>query len=432
MTYFKDLKRELEQLVLWMDLAHEQGINADPVETDIRSFLDGIKHELNNSHPTVGYPYDEPNDLADIRELRPAGPRKLPLSLTDEELYNRILGAWLGRSAGCVLGVPVEGRSRAFIEAWTRKLDQPYPLSEYFKDYPGAGEVNYVEPKECFLKAKIGHVGTDDDLAYSVLGILILEEYGLDFTSENVGRAWLKYLPFACTAEEVALRNLRNGLQPPDTALVGNPYTEWIGADIRSDPWGYAAPGLPELAAEFAHRDATVSHTRNGIYGEMFFSASISAAFAVKTAREALEIGATEIPAKSRMAETVAETIDWVEKDRDWDKTWKRIMERYDGMHNVHTLNNAALTIAGLLYADGDFERAIGLTVMGGFDTDCTGATAGSIMGAIIGAKNLPEKWVGSFNDHLSTYLIGSEKHSISDLAQRTFELAKRTRSLQI
>ena len=79
----------------------------------------------------------------------------------------------------------------------------------------------------------------------------------------------------------------------------------WIGADIRSDPWGYAAPGYPEKAAEFAWRDATISHRRNGIYGAMYFSAAIAAAFATGDPVEALEAGLGDpgrLPAGARSA----------------------------------------------------------------------------------------------------------------------------------
>ena len=121
-------------------------------------------------------------------------------------------------------------------------------------------------------------VPTDDDLNYTLLGLMILEEYGLDFTTDQLGEAWIKYLPFAFTAEGIALDNLRKGVPPMQAAEVDNCFLNWIGADIRSDPWGYAAPGWPEKAAEFAYRDAYVSHRRNGIYAAMFFSAAISAA----------------------------------------------------------------------------------------------------------------------------------------------------------
>ena len=117
---------------------------------------------------------------------------------------------------------------------------------------------------------------------------MILEEYGIDFSTDQLGEAWIKYLPFAFTAEGIALDNLRKGVPPMQAAEVDNCFLNWIGADIRSDPWGYAAPGWPEKAAEIAYRDAYVSHRRNGIYAAMFFSAAISAAFAVDNTVEAL------------------------------------------------------------------------------------------------------------------------------------------------
>jgi len=425
MPYWDRLRAQAEHLELWMDLAKEQGADLAPIEDQVREFLARTAARVRELPPRPGYPYEEPDELEAIRALRREGPRRLPLDLTDDELHDRILGAWLGRSAGCVLGVPVEGRDRSFIEAWARKLGQPYPLAEYWADYPGVPHLHYSEPIDDFVKGKIDHTGPDDDIVYTVLGLLILEEYGPDFTTEDIGRAWLRYLPMACTAESVALENLKKGLVPPETALSRNPYSEWIGADIRSDAWGYAAPGLPELAAEFAYRDARLSHTRNGIYGEMFFSAATACAFSVRAVREALETALTEIPATSRMAETVRETMQWVGADRDWDRTWQRITERYAGMSSVHTLNNAAHTISALLYSEGSFERAISLAVMAGLDVDCTGATTGSIMGALLGAAKLPAKWVEPLGDRLTTYLIGREEQSVSDLARRTTEIAK-------
>jgi hypothetical protein len=35
----------------------------------------------------------------------------------------------------------------------------------------------------------------DDNLAYTLLGLLVVEEYGLEFTAADVGKAWLKHLP---------------------------------------------------------------------------------------------------------------------------------------------------------------------------------------------------------------------------------------------
>ena len=126
-------------------------------------------------------------------------------------------------------------------------------------------------------------------------------------------------------------------------------------------------------------------------------------------------------------------------EDGDPERTTDRIHEVYGHYHRVHTINNAALTVMGLLYAHrtergeqavaGDpesFEPAICLTVMGGWDTDCTGATAGSLAGAFIGAKALPAKWVGDFNDRLESIVIGMTDNRFTDLADRTLAQAKR------
>ena len=428
MSYFPKLDQEFAYMKAWLDLRKEQGADVSELDRDLRSIFRAVSRGLESEKPPFTDKYHEPISLKEIRSARPKGPRSLPYRPTDQQLYDKMLGAWLGRGAGCTLGIPVEGWSRARIKEWAEILGQPYPLAEYWREVPRRGK-HYRDPIEGFLKGRIDRIGSDDDLAYTVLGLLILEEAGLDFTTEDVGRMWLKYLPMACTAEHVALESLKKGIKPPKTALKGNPYMEWIGADIRSDPWGYAAPGLPEIAAEFAYRDASVSHVMNGAYGEMFFSAAIAAAFVVDDPIRCLKIGLTEIPAKCRLAETVKETLRWCAKDGDWCATHDRIAKKYAGMSGAHTLNNAALTVAGLHYGEGDFEKTIAFTVMGGVDTDCTGATAGSIMGAIIGAKKLPRKWILPLGDRLTTYLIGQEEHVTSDLARRCCAIAKKVRA---
>jgi ADP-ribosylglycohydrolase len=281
----------------------------------------------------------------------------------------------------------------------------------------------------------------DDDMDYSLIALHLLEQYGPDFTTTNVGHVWQTKLPYLLvyTAERVAYRNLVDGLAPPETATYRNPYREWIGAQIRADLWGWASPGAPERAAELAYRDAALSHVKNGIYGEMFFAAAIAAAFASDSVAEALAVGLTEIPANCRFAEAIRNTMRWVGEDGDPERTTDRIHEAYGHYHRVHTINNAALTVMGLLYAhrtadgqqaaSGDpesFEPAVCLTVMGGWDTDCTGATAGSLAGAFIGAKALPPKWVGDFHDKLESIVIGMTDNRFTDLAGRTLAQAHR------
>jgi ADP-ribosylglycohydrolase len=187
--------------------------------------------------------------------------------------------------------------------------------------------------------------------------------------------------------------------------------------------WGYAAAGMPELAAEFAWRDAALSHVKNGIYGEMWMAATIAAAFCVSDAAEAIRIGMSEIPAECRLADALRDVLAWYEDDPDRERLLDRIHETYGHYHPVHTINNAALVAAGLLVGGNDLGTTISTAVMGGWDTDCNGASAGSVFGAMIGAQPLPYEWVGPLSDTLDTALSSASTGRplrFTDLARRT------------
>jgi ADP-ribosylglycohydrolase len=269
-------------------------------------------------------------------------------------------------------------------------------------------------------------VPVDDDVAYTLLGLLVVEDFGPDFTIAQNGKAWIKYLPMACTAERIALKNLKARVPAVKAAEKDNPYCEWIGADIRSDPWGYMAPGWPEFAADMAYRDAYLSHRRNGVYGEMYFSAAIAAAFAVDHPVEALEIGLTEIPKACSLAKAVKWALKVAPEIKDYRDARAAVDERFAGMHRVHTINNACLTIWGLTIGGTDVTRVVGETVAMGLDNDCTAATAGSILGAVVGKGGVPRKWTSKFNNTVHSYLIGRRKFRIDDLVRRFARQAAR------
>jgi ADP-ribosylglycohydrolase len=362
------------------------------------------------------------------------------VNLSDEDLFDKIYGGWLGRCAGCLLGKPVEGLNREQIEMWL-KIANAYPLEDYF---PPINDLSEDAPKWLrnrlfhldsmlkktgmgVLRGQISCMARDDDIDYTIINLHVLENYGLNFTTINVGEVWLHLLPYmqVYTAERAAYRNLVNGLEPPETAIYMNPYREWIGAQIRADMWGYVAPGNPELAAELAYRDARLSHLKNGIYGEMFISAMISATFTISNIEEIIEIGLSVIPKKSRLAEAIRDVMRLSKEYEDWKDVWNKISEKYGHYHFVHTINNAAIITMGLLYGEGDYGKSISISVMGGWDTDCNGATTGSIIGVILGAKNLPDKWIKPLNNHVKSFVIGYNDSKISDLAERTLRIAK-------
>jgi len=373
------------------------------------------------------WPYDEPSALDEIRRARPEGPRRLGVRrLTNME--DRILGAWLGRCVGCMLGKPVEGRTREQIEKLLRAAEA-WELDDYFPPVAEPPEgVPYPALDSNVLRGNITRSVRDDDTDYTLLGLHILEENGPDFGPRHVALQWLNHFPYyrVYTAERAAYRNLVMEIGPPASATYLNPYREWIGAQIRADSWGYATPGWSEKAAELAWRDASISHTGNGIYGEMYFAALIAAALVTDSLEKALAAATAEIPLRCRLREAVDDCVLWCVEDHDWQQTWERINAKYGHYHPVHTINNATLVLMGLLHGGGDFGRAVSIAVMGGWDTDCNGATAGSVMGALLGASALPRQWVAPLQDTLESALEGMNINSISDLARRTLAVAQR------
>ena len=363
--------------------------------------------------------YVEPSHLAGIRSLRKGESKRWSIAM-DDALLDRVHGAWLGRIAGCMLGKPVEGWSRDQIRTFLELVGE-YPLSNYVP--PAPSENTDPKPYPYSVRGAWDHAIEDDDTNYTVMGMKIMEENGPGFTTENVGRGWLGNLPYhhVCTAEKQAYMNLVNELPIDEVPMYLNPYREWIGAQIRADFWGYCAPGWPEKAAEFAYRDAALSHVKNGIYGEMMCAAMISAALATDDLNEIIQAGLNEIPSTSRAAETVADCLRWREECSTWEEAFEKMLQTYYGKYSwVHTNNNLAIVLIALLYGWPDYEKTVCISGMQGMDTDCNGATAGSIIGAALGAKRLPEKWIRPLDGRLDTGVQGFMQPKIEDLAKRT------------
>jgi hypothetical protein len=229
-----------------------------------------------------------------------------------------------------------------------------------------------------------------------------------------------------CTAERVAYRNLCLLIPPPKSASFRNPYREWIGAQIRADFWGYAAPGDPERAAEFAWRDACISHVKNGIYGEMWAAAMVAAAFVTDDIPTILRAGLAQIPAKCRLADAIESVMEWQEVGVDYDTAVYRLHELWDEnrAHDwCHTISNAMAVATALLWGESDYATTICRAVQPCFDTDCNGATTGSILGILTGRKALPASWVDTIHDTLHTGVTGYHTVKLADITRDSLEI---------
>lgn len=390
---------------------------------------DAIFELVYNAKIKDGYAYNEPSDLEGIKALRQKF--KLPKKkLGKRELEKKIHGAWMGRVAGCFLGKPVECMHTYHIHKILKQSDN-FPLKRYIaKADLGDDFINNIDNKWIVNRPwvdTVSYMPFDDDTNYTVMGQIIIDRFGKDFNPYHVVDTWLKLQPKEsyCTAERVAFKNFMAGYRPPYSAEYKNPFREWIGAQIRGDYYGYINPGKPEAAAKMAFNDACISHIKNGIYGEMFASAMIAAAAVCDTAEEIILAGLGEIPKTSRLYEGVMTILDMYKDGKTKQECYDYIHSKWDeknGHDWCHTISNAMIVAYALLWGENDFGKSICMAVEIGFDTDCNGATVGSILGMKNGISSIDECWQKPINNTIETTLIGVGFVKITDAVKKTME----------
>lgn len=417
-----------------------------PQALSVKAMPDGVEKEERAAalmlemerRPLIpGFPYQEPDSYREIQASLTGSPRQT--ALPPAHRREKIFGAWLGRAIGCTLGIPVEGWKRADICGYalesgqfpirsflhsdvTDKLRQKYHIHDDDPNTP------YGRKTVCWANNLTGEFPVDDDINYTVLALQVMEQYGKNFTAADVAEAWLYGLPamHACTAERVAYRNLLHRRMPPVSAKFLNPFREWIGAQIRVDPYGYIAAGDPMLAAELAYRDASLAQTKNGIYAAMYIAALISAASVISDYTEAVHEALLCIPPKARLSEALQTLLHAYSSGQSFSSVIDGIHSRYheyDAFDWCHAIPNTLIVTACVLWHGYSYEAAITHAVQCGFDTDCNGATTGSIVGISLGADGIPVSWQNLLAPILHTTISGAPQITIEDAAARTIAL---------
>ncbi|WP_411721432.1 ADP-ribosylglycohydrolase family protein [Mycetocola sp.] len=387
--------------------------------------LGTIEARLGELRPGPDWPYDEPQDEQVLRALCAAAPRT---GFDAAALPDQIRGAWLGRAVANTLGKPIEGLTRAEVEVYLRAAGH-WPLRGYLPLLdPLPDGVAGLHPSAPIATAgRFEEVPRDDDIDWTILGMLALERHGREFTTDQLAALWLDRMPFTqtYTAERAAYRNLLAGFTPPATATHRNPYREWIGALIRVDVYGYVHPGNPGAAAALAITDARLSHVGNGMYGAMWAAALISAAFAAASARDALERSLVVVPAGSRLAEALSRMLQLHKQGATYVDALDTIDRELGHYSWVHTINNAAQIAAGLLWGE-DFLSAVGIAIEGGRDTDSNAATVGSVFGALHGSTAIPESLLITEPVHVRSAVRDFDRITIDELTARTLRLVEK------
>ncbi len=294
-----------------------------------------------------------------------------------DEFKDKVYGCWTGKNIGGTLGAPFEGKKEL--------LD----IDFYSQDLKGASIPN-------------------DDLDLQLVWFQAIKEYGIhNLNSRILAEFWHSVVNGPWNEYGVGRTNIRMGLLPPLSGSCNNDRWKWSnGAWIRSEIWACMAPGDPDRAIQYAYMDACVDHSGEGIYAEMFTASLESAAFLISDINDLIKIGLCKIPADSRVARSVKIAIDHYKAGKDWKSARNAILKDSVDLGWFQAPANIGFTVVGLLYGEGDFGKTICTAVNCGDDTDCTGATAGAIMGIIAGRKALPEKWTSPIGEAISTVCI--------------------------
>jgi len=312
-----------------------------------------------------------------------------------DEYKNKVLGCWMGKNIGGTLGAPFECKRGVFeFDFYTQEMSgEPLP---------------------------------NDDLDLQLVWLNAVEKYGRGTNSAILGEYWLSFITPNWSEYGAGKNNMRMGIVPPLSGYINNNNKDSCGAFIRSEIWACLSPGHPEIAVEYAYEDAIVDHSREGVYGEVFFAALQSAAFVETDKYKLIDIGLSYIPDNCGVTKGIKAVIKCYSTGLDWKQARITILNEVPGSFGMlggyenrepevnvpigpmgyDAPSNVAITILGWLYGEDDFGRSLCIAAGCGEDSDCTGATLGAILGIIKGFEGIPEKWIKPLGRNIKTISI--------------------------
>lgn len=349
------------------------------------------------NHPSRAFA--APEGWEEIAEALPAAAevRREPEAPLTEEVKLRIRSGWVGQNAGGAYGTALEGYTgEALNAAYGEALN------------------GYVTEPETL----------NDDLTFEIAFLKAVGEAGDgEFSADNIADWWLKILPFGWSAEFFALENLRRGLYPPESGRFGNPFSEWIGAQMRTMVCGFCAPGRPLLAANLAYLDSSVSHTTNGIYGGIHGAVLTSLAFVESDPRRLLARSRDYLPRNSEFLFFFDKALEAARNSGDHLAAWELLKEPLKTYNWIHVYPNMAANVLSLWFGGGDLTRSFRILADCGMDVDCNAGVVGSVLGVI---TPVPPEWADPLGETIHTYIPGMEEISLDSLTDWTWAAVKR------
>jgi len=315
-----------------------------------------------------------------------------------KQYEDKVYACWLGKNIGGTLGAPYEGAK--YVNNLT--FYDPVP----------------TEPLP------------NDDLDLQLVWLQMLEERGVDICPADFAAYWGKHASaYPWNEYGFCSRNLERGLRPPISGWFENYYVDEMGSPIRSEIWACVAPADPQRAAALSWMDSAMDHAGGeGTWGEMFWAAAESAAFVISDPMALIRIGLAMIPPSCDIARVIREAV-WLHQSGErWAAAREKIARVWGHDQPCNAMPNHGFTILGWLYGE-DFGDKLCKAVNCAYDTDCTGATLGSMLGILGGTAGIPKRWsnpVGTaIKLHPFTRFLDAPK-DLRELTARTTAVAER------
>ncbi len=319
-------------------------------------------------------------------------PEKKPVDILSPDFRDKLKGGWLSQLIGAAMGTMVEGYTSQNL-------------------YEAFGEVyDYLREPNTY----------NDDITYELAFLDAFSRSGYQVTSKEIALSWVGLIPCGWSAEEIALRNIKNGMFPPESGTYRNPFNEWIGAQMKGGICGMAAPGDAQMAAKLAWADGEVAHANNGILGEVFNAVLTALAFTETDVRSLVRQAIHLIPADSEYYSVVSFAWDCCEKYEDWHLALAQCQEKYKTYNWIHAYPNACCEVIALYYGNGDYSKTLHIVTMCGVDVDCNAGMIMPILAIQKGMRIIPEKLIHPAFSELITYMRGMRKMTLEELVDDT------------
>lgn len=321
---------------------------------------------------------------------------------TESDIFrDKIKAAWMSQLIGAAMGTMVEG----------------YTSENLYKTF---GPVkDYIREPNTY----------NDDITFEIAFLDAFKQKGYNVSSRDIALSWIALIPCGWSAEELALRNIRLGMMPPESGKFNNPFNEWIGAQMRGAICGMVAPNNPRLAAELAWKDGEVSHANNGILGEIFNAVMTSLSFGCDDVKEIVKTAISLIPQDSEYYSVIDFAYNSCLKNENWQDALKECEQKYIKYNWIHAYPNACCEIIALMYGDGDYEETLHIITMCGIDADCNAGMIMPIIGIQKGMRIIPKRLIHKEFDCLITYMRQYEKIMLDELVNDTLNSIKKAKA---